>query len=77
MKHKMKKTKKLIKKLKLFWKEQEILTDKYLLRLYTLERKMSKELKIKDMEFFFSDNSIVGIGNVDRSMELIYDSELK
>ena len=39
------------------------------------EREMAKKTGIENLEFFFCDNEIVGIGNVERTMRLIHDVE--
>jgi len=36
---------------------------------------MAKKTGIENIEFFFCDNEIVGIGNVERTMRLIHDVE--
>ena len=73
----MKKTKGLIKKLKPFWKEMRREQKMFFDQLNVIELRMRKKTGIKDMEFFWCDDDIVGIGNVDRTLELIYDSELE
>lgn len=73
---KAKKTKKLIKQLKPYWKEVRKLESKFYKQLYKLQDKMRKETNIKGLEFFYCDGENVGIGNESRDMELIYDHEL-
>ena len=74
---KIKKTKKLIEQLKPFWKEMRTEQSNFLHKLFEIERRMETTTKIKGIEFFWCDDDIVGIGNFDRTMELIHDSEFK
>lgn len=60
-----------IEKLKVYWKAKEKIMDDFHAKLYGLEKKMSKEMNLKnkageviDLEFFWVDNGIVGIGAV-------------
>ena len=71
------KTKELIKKLKPFWKEMRERQTSFFRNLSEIEARMEKETKIKGIEFFFCDGEIVGIGNADRSLKLVHDSELE
>ena len=71
-KYKYKVTPKLESKCKKYWNELKIIEEKFYGEIFQLERKMEKELKIKGIEFFFSDNDIVGIGNAERTMELLH-----
>lgn len=75
-KYKIKVTKTLLKKLKPYWKEVQRLENDYYIKLTQLEENMSKKLKINNLEFIHC-NGIVGIGNVERTIRLIHDSELK
>ena len=45
--------------------------------LFEIEKRMEKATKIKGIEFFWCDDGIVGIGNTDRTLELIYDIEFE
>ena len=74
---KIKKTKKLIEQLKPFWKEMRTEQSKFHKKLIEIEKRMEKATKIKDIEFFWCDEGIVGIGNTDRTLELIHDNELE
>ena len=75
--YKIKKTKELIKKFKPFWSEFIKIENKYYGDMFDLQVEMSKSLKIKDLEIFFCDNEAVGVGNLDRTMELIRREELE
>lgn len=70
--YKIKKTKELVEKLKPYWKELKKLDNLHRTLVYELEKKMEKETGIKDAEFFMVDNEYVGIGNAERTMELIH-----
>ena len=74
---KIKKNKELIRKLKPFWKEMRMEQSKFHRKLAEIEKRMEKATKIEGMEFFWCDDGIVGIGNTDRTLELISDSELE
>lgn len=69
--YKIKPTKKQLAIMKLYWDmfqtEQAILWGK----MAELEKGMSRETGIKDLEFFNSDGEFVGIGNGSRTMKLI------
>jgi len=77
-KYKIKKTQKLIKQLQPYWQQMDKLTDIYHKKLYNLEKRMEIETGIEGIEFYWGDNSTpVGIGNINRDMELIHDQELE
>jgi len=59
------------KKLSKYWKYLERHEDTFRNQIEQLEKKIAHETGIKDIEFFWSDNEIVGIGNVSRTMELV------
>jgi len=70
-------TKALIKKLKPYWESLKAMDDLYRTAVYGLEKKITKKIGIKGIEFFMGDNEYVGIGNVDRTMRLIFGQELE
>lgn len=74
--YKIKVTKKLLNQLMPFWQEVRKIQDCYDTEIAKVEEKMQRKTGIKDIEFFFSDNEIVGIGNTMRTMRLIHDTEL-
>jgi hypothetical protein len=74
---KIQKTKRLVQRLKPYWKKVEKLQGNYWKDIHALEKQMSKNLKIKDLEIFHCDGEAVGIGNYSRTMPLIHDEELK
>lgn len=76
-KYKIKVTKKLLKQLRPFWQELRKVRDCYDLKLRKLEEEMARKTGIKNIEFFFCDNEIAGIGNVERTMPLIHSTELE
>jgi hypothetical protein len=42
-----------------------------------IEERMSEEMGIKGLEFFWSDSGCVGIGNADRTMGLLQNDDLE
>lgn len=75
--YKIKVTKKLLRQLRPFWQEFRKVQDRYDVKLRKLEEEMAKKTGIKNIEFFFCDNEIAGIGNVERTMPLIHSTELE
>lgn len=75
--YKIKVDKKLIKKLKPYWEKYHNIHDEFLGQLHDLEKEMSREVGIKDLEFFMCDGYYCGIGTFNREMRLIHDSELE
>ena len=75
--YKIKKNKKLIKQLKPYWNQVHKYYSKFFIELNRLEKKMELETGIKGIGFFFCDEEIAGIGNNERTMELIHSSELE
>jgi hypothetical protein len=75
----MKLTKKQLKLIRGYWTKAMIEVDYFYKRIDNIELQMraDKELKIKDIMFYWSDNGIVGIGNESRSMKLLQEGELK
>ena len=76
-KYKIKVDKKLIRRLKKYWKAAMILQDEFYEELFKLEKLMEKETKIEGIEFFIPEGGIVGIGNAQRTMRLIHAHELE
>lgn len=76
---KIKKTKKLIEKFKPYWKKYKKIEDKYYEAISKLEKVMSEDTKIDDIEIYFSidDSGAIGIGNTSRTMGLIFREELE
>ena len=64
------------RKLVRFYVMFSIAEQEFNARISIIEKKMRKETKIKDIEFFFADNELAGIGNESRTMQLIHRSEL-
>ncbi len=67
--------KKQINKLKKYWRILKILEDSFLESVGDLEKAMSEELNIEDLEFFFCDG-YCGIGDVRRTIKLVNSYEL-
>ncbi len=75
--YKIKKTSELIKELKPYVDRYLALQDEYYSRLDKINSEMQVVLKIEGIEIQeFGDNYGWGIGNTNRTMELIHDSEL-
>jgi len=70
-------TKELFKQIKPFWKEFKKIRERYDIKLRKLKERMEKKTGIDGIEFFFCDNDIAGIGNVQRTMPLIRDNDLE
>jgi len=76
-KYKIKKTNKLIKQLKSYWKKLIEIESQHSEMIYRLEKSMEEKTGIKGIEFFTCDNEYVGIGNSERTMELIQRRKLE
>jgi len=63
------KQKKIIEK---YFKKFIKIEDVFYKQISEIEKQMSKEAGIEDLELFMSDNEVVGVGNVSRTMELIH-----
>ena len=70
--YKIKATKELKEKLIPFFKRFEKIENNFCNDVEIFEKRMEKETGIKGIEFFFSDGEMVGIGNAERTMELIH-----
>lgn len=68
--------KKIINKLKPFW--EELKWEQYIFNCHirNIEKRMQKETKIKDIEFFYCDG-YYGIGTASKSIKLIHGNELE
>jgi len=78
--YKIKPTKKQLEVIKLYWKMLKAEQDKLWLRIGELERAMSKETGIVDLEFIQDSmfgGEWVGVGNVDRTMSLLQGETLE
>lgn len=72
----IKPTKKQIQIFKKYWKEIREIEKQFYNKVFELEKKISKESKILDIEIFFCDG-IAGIGNYSRTMKLLQFEELE
>jgi len=59
-----------------YWTESRNISAEYFRNISLLEKKMRKDLGNDELEFFWCDGEIAGIGTTDREMELIHDTEL-
>jgi len=60
------------RRLKKYWDKLELLESIFYHGVELIEKDMQKETNIKDIEFFWADNEIVGIGTGARTVELIH-----
>jgi hypothetical protein len=63
-------TPKQIKILKKYWAVVGDIHSEYWGKIAKVERDLSGELGIKDIEIFHSDDGAAGIGNADRTIQL-------
>jgi len=74
----MKPNKEQLKLMKMYWKKLQELESDYYNKITILELNLSNATGLKDLEFFLSENGYYcGIGNLDRTMNLIHDTELE
>ena len=75
----MKKLKIKIKELKPYWDRAKTETTEYFKKILKIQSKIQEEFKDKDIEFFWVDGEIVGIGtpNNSKKMDLIHDIEFE
>jgi len=59
------------------WKLAKKAEDEFYEKIKDIEFSMSSELDIPDLEIFFCDGSMVGIGNAGRTIKLILKEELE
>ena len=59
------------------WKQMQRDYHYYITLLSATEKWMVKESGIKDVEFFFVDGEIAGIGNESRTIELLQGEDLE
>lgn len=73
---KIKITKNQLKIMKEYWKKYQELYNNFFVEVQILENKMSNAVGINDLTFFRVDGEAVGIGNEDRTLELIQRDKL-
>ena len=73
----VKPTKKQLVIIKGYWKTLKKHEGDFHKRVYALEKTMSKEVGINNLEFFMCDNEYVGVGNTERTMKLLQREELE
>jgi len=73
----LKPTKKQLEVMKKFWAILRVELEEFNMKVSELEENMQKETKIEDIEFFNTDGSYVGIGNLTRTMKLFQAEELE
>ena len=79
MKYKIKPTKKQLGIMKLYWSMFKAEEDVFFTRMQELERRMSQETGIKDLEFIHDSMCCgwSGIGNGSKTMRLYQQEELE
>ena len=75
MEYKVKPTIKQLQTIKKFYKLFKEVENKYYLQRAEIERRMEKSTNIKGIEFHFY-GEMVGIGNAERTMALIFREDL-
>lgn len=71
-------TPELLIKLKKWWRIYLLIENDYWEQIKETEKKMAKDTGIKDIEFFHPNSELaVGIGNLERTIPLIHDTELE
>jgi hypothetical protein len=73
----MKVTPKLIKQLHLYWPKIELVQDRYWAEINKMEKELEELTGIKNIDIYHADNSIVGIGNAERTIRLIHKHEIE
>jgi hypothetical protein len=70
-KYKVVPTKKQLNIIRLYWSLFKAEETLFWAKMGELEKKMSKETNIKELEFFNSDGDWCGVGNGSRTMKLL------
>lgn len=65
-----------LKSCKRFWNQAREITELYYEAITNLEEKMAEETLIDDIEFFWVDGEIVGVGNESQTLKLVHDTQL-
>jgi hypothetical protein len=77
-KYSVKPNKEQLKLMKMYWKKLQELESDYFKKVTILETNLSNATGIRYAEFFMSEYGyFCGIGNAERTMELIPDTELE
>jgi len=77
-KYPIKPTDKQLNLMKLYWAMLGCEETRFYAKVYELEKKMHEDTGINDLEFFMSeDGYFCGIGNIERTMDLIHSPELE
>jgi len=74
---KIKITKEQLAIIKKYWKKLKELESQFYMDVGVLETKLAKVSGIKDIEFFACDGAYVGVGNADRTLDLIQQEKLE
>lgn len=77
MGYKIRNTKSLRRKLFPFHDEYQCICDEFHEKRAVIEGKMEKATRIEGVEFFYGDGDYIGIGNMDRTMPLIFFEDIE
>jgi len=58
--------------IKQYWQKLKEAESEFIEKVMGIETDMETATGIKDIEFFMADNEYVGVGNADRTIDLIY-----
>jgi hypothetical protein len=58
--------------LKKYWDALNVIDEQHWVAVQNLEQEMKQDIKIKGIEFFWQDGTVVGIGNEDRTLALCH-----
>ena len=76
MAKKIKNTKSLRKKLLPFCDDFHLIWDEFFKKVMVIEGEMEKATKIEGIEFHAADGGYIGVGNIDRTMPLIFFEDI-
>ena len=77
MGYKIRNTESLRKKLVPFCDDFHRIWDEFFKKVMVIEEKMEKATKVEGIEFFSGDGDYVGVGNLDRTMPLIFFEDIE
>ena len=74
---KIRNTRSLRKKLLPFCDEFHLVWDEFFRKVMVIEGEMEKATKIEGVEFYSGDGEYIGVGNLDKTMPLIFFEDIK
>lgn len=69
-------TKALREKLRPFCDDFHLILDEFYKKIAVIEEEMEEATGVKGIEFFSGDGGYVGVGNLDRTMPLIFFEDI-